>query len=414
MGLSRRDLFQLAGGASAATLVPASLAQAAPVGAGSIALPDKVNFAFDGIHMNAAFTHMIGRRTAEAARAYTEVRMRDPGRVWPGQNARNRAVELYAAMINASPGEIAVVPSTLEGENLIGAALGLGPDAGVVTDALHYDASLVRYGEMAKAGMPLTVIAPRENRIDYDEVDRAIGPKTRLVAVSLVSSPTGYKHDLKRLCEIAHAKGALVYADVIQAVGAIPFDVKESGVDFCCAGHYKWLMGEFGAAFLYVRGDRLQTLKRTQIGWRGVRGDQSHVLPGDPPGPAIGDWTLRDDTAGTFEVSTASWGGLAATVGSLEYIRDIGVERMDAYRRPMLERLQEALPRHGFVSLTPPDAQGPSVVFYKPGLSHEAAGRLETAKIYVTLTADKVRISPSIYNDMAEVERVIAVLCAKA
>jgi selenocysteine lyase/cysteine desulfurase len=60
-----------------------------------------------------------------------------------------------------------------------------------------------------------------------------------LVGVSLVSSDTGYTHDLKTVCEIAHRKGALVYADIIQAVGAIPVDVKATGVDFCCAGTYK-------------------------------------------------------------------------------------------------------------------------------------------------------------------------------
>ncbi|HWE47066.1 MAG TPA: aminotransferase class V-fold PLP-dependent enzyme [Caulobacteraceae bacterium] len=413
MHLHRRSFFQAAGGVSAA-LASASSAWATDPAGPFTALPDRASFAFDGVHMNAAFTHMIGHRTADAGRAYVEARMREPGRVWPGENARNEAVQLYAAMINAAPEAIAVVPSTLEGENLVGAALGLGPRAGVVTDALHYDASLVRYGELARAGMPLTVLAPRNNRIDYAELDRAITPDTRLVAISLVSSPTGYKHDLERVCAIAHAKGAFVYADVIQAVGAIPFDVKASGVDFCCAGHYKWLMGEFGAAFLYVRPDRLAELKRTQLGWRGVDHYQGHALPGEPAGPAAGDWSLRADTAGVFEVSTASWGPLAATVGSLRYICDIGVDRLDAWRRPMLDRLQEELPRHGFTPLTPRDAQGPAVVFYKPGLSRDAEARLKAAKIYLTVTADKVRIAPSVHNEMAEVERVIAVLAGKA
>ncbi|WP_420822549.1 aminotransferase class V-fold PLP-dependent enzyme [Sphingopyxis lindanitolerans] len=107
------------------------------------------------------------------------------------------------------------------------AGLGLGPGRGVVSDSLHYDGALVLYGELAKRGMPLKVLAPRNHKIDYDELDKAITSDTKLVAVSHVSSWTGFKHDLKRVCEIAHAKGALVYADVIQSVGAIPLDVKE-------------------------------------------------------------------------------------------------------------------------------------------------------------------------------------------
>lgn len=44
------------------------------------------------------------------------------------------------------------------------------------------------------------------------------------------------QHDLKALCEIANSRGAMVSADVIQAAGAIPIDVRKSGVDFCCCG----------------------------------------------------------------------------------------------------------------------------------------------------------------------------------
>jgi selenocysteine lyase/cysteine desulfurase len=414
MSLSRRGLFKFAGGASVTGIMVAAAARAESIPPVAPAvLPDKANFVFEGIHMNAAYTHAIGLPTAQASRLYMESRMRDVGRNWPADNARDQAVALYASMINAAPSELAVVPSTLEGENLIAAALNLGPGAGAVTDAFHYDASLVHYGEMNKRGMPLTVIAPRENRIDYKALDAAITRETRLVAVSLVASATGFRHDLKRLCEIAHAKGAYVYADVIQAVGGIPFDVKDSGVDFCCAGHYKWLMGEFGAAFLYVRADRLADLRRTQLGWRGMTSYQSHVLPSDPPGPPIGDWTLGSSTANIFEVSTANWGGLAATAASLKYILDLGVDRINAHRLPMLDRLQQELPRAGFLPMTPRDAQGPAVVFYKAGLRDQIGSAAKAAKIFVTLYKDRVRISPSVHNDMNQVEKVIAVLTGK-
>jgi selenocysteine lyase/cysteine desulfurase len=224
---------------------------------GPIALPDKANFVFEGTHLNAAYTHPTGNRTQQALEAYIQARRRDPGRNWPLQNERDEAVQLFAGLINAQPTEVAVVPSTLEGENLVAASLNLGPGAGVVSDPFHYDASLVMYGELHKRGMPLTVIRPRGNRIDYADLDAAITPQTKLVAISWVASATGYMHDLKTVCDIAHKKGALVYADIIQGVGGIPLDVKACGVDFCCSGSYKWLMGEFGVAFLYVRPDRL-------------------------------------------------------------------------------------------------------------------------------------------------------------
>lgn len=379
---------------------------------GPIALPDKANFNFTGTDLNAAYTHPVGNWTRAAVEAYLDSRQHDAARNWPVQNARDEAVTLFAGLINAAATEVAVVPSTLEGENLIGASLGLGPGHGVVTDAFHYDASLVRYSELHKRGMPLTVVRNRGDRLDYSDFEAAISPETRLVAVSWISSATGYRHDLKRLCDIAHRKGALVYADIIQGVGAVPLDVKDCGVDFCCAGSYKWLMGEFGVAFLYVRPDRLRELKRVQLGWRGITAYTHHFLPFDSPGSLVGDYRLGTDTARIFEVSTPDWGGLAAMTGAFRYLNAIGVSRIAHYREPMLDRLQQELPRYGFAILTPTDHRGPYLVFSKEGAAAEYGGALKQAKIYVTLTKNTIRVSPSVYNDMADVDKLIRVLSA--
>jgi selenocysteine lyase/cysteine desulfurase len=379
---------------------------------GRVSLPDKDNFLFEGTYINAAYTHPIGKRTQLATERYIQSRMLEADRNWPRQNSRDEAVALFAQLINAPATAVAVVPSTLEGENLIAASLGLGPGAGVVTDPFHYDASLAMYGELNKKGMPLTVVAPTGSRIDYSKLEAAITDETRLVAVSLVSSDTGHTHDLKTVCEIAHRKGAWVYADIIQAVGAIPIDVKASGVDFCCAGTYKWLMGEFGTAFLYVRPERLKDLKRVQLGWRGISARTSHFLPFDPPGAPIGDWTLGTDTASIFEVSTPSWSALAAVVGSLNYINDIGVEAIRRHADPMLRRLQEELPKHGFAPLTLSEYQGPYVVFSSEGAGARFRDALKQAKIYVSVYKNKIRISPSVYNDMGDIDRLLKILCA--
>ena len=56
----------------------------------------------------------------------------------------------------------------------------------------------------------------------------------------------GFQHDLKAVCELAHAHGAYVYADIVQSAGAMPIDVRASGVDFCACSSFKWLMADFG------------------------------------------------------------------------------------------------------------------------------------------------------------------------
>jgi selenocysteine lyase/cysteine desulfurase len=410
---SRRDLIQGLGAVPlAAGALLGGVTRASTPAPPAVMLPDKTSFSFAGTHLNAAYTHPVGRQATQALETYIQSRANDAGRNWPEQNARDDAVALYAKLIGANATDVAVVPSTLEGENLVAASLGLGPGAGVVTDPFHYDASLLMYGELHKRGMPLALVTPRGNRIDYSELEAAITPGTRLVAVSLVASATGYMHDLKTVCDIAHRKGALVYADIIQSVGAIPFDVRQTGIDFCCAGLYKWLMGDFGAAFLYVRPDRLSQLKRVQVGWRQIKDYQPHFAPLSSPDPVAGDYELGTQTARVFEVSTPSWSALAAAVGALGYINDIGVERITAHREPLLRRLREELPKHGFTPLTPADAQGPSIVFARDGVGPRFKQALQDEKIFVTAYKNRIRISVSVYNDTHDVEKLIRILSA--
>lgn len=399
--MSRRGLI---GGAGALAAAPAFAAPSSP--------PDRASFAFEGVYLDAAFTHPFGDFAAAASQAYVAARRRDPQAVGPAANPRREAVARFARLINAEPADIAVVPSTLDGENLIAAALRIGPDAGVVTDALHYDASLALYGEFRRQGAPVVVVRPRDGRIDLADVRAAMQPQTRLIAVSLVSSSTGFQHDLAELCGLAHQRGAMVYADIIQAAGAMPLDVRASGVDFACAGTYKWLMGEFGTAFLYVRPDRLGRLHRPHVGWRQVRRQASHVLPWEPPGPALGEYELATGAAGLFEVSTPAWGALAVASASLDYIESIGVEAIVRHRQPLIQRLREGLARPDFIPLTPPDAAGPVLAYAVKGAAARFDRRLDAAGVRISTYENRIRISPSLYNTLDDVDRLIGVLAA--
>lgn len=408
MTLSRRALIKnLCSGpvyGAIAKALPGSLGM--PPG-----LPDKQSFPFDGVFLDAAYTHPASTHALSVGQEYLATRVHRPERRWPFENSRDTAVQLFSRLINADPSEVAIVPSTMEGENLVGAALGLGPGAGVVSDAFHYDSCLAMYGELHRLhGVPVSVVRPRDNRIDLRDLDSLIQKNTRLVAVSHVSSKTGHVHDLKALCDVAHRKGALVYADIIQAAGAVPIDVKDSGVDFCCCGTYKWLMGDFGTAFLYVRPDRLAELQRVQIGWRQMTNEVSHVYPFDSPGPAIGGWKLKTDISSHFEVSTPDWAALAVVTASLTYIHEIGVERIQQYRQPMLDTLQTELSKRGFIPLTPESSRGPIVSFALKDARQKLQPSLSKARVTISVYDNAIRISPSVYNDMNDIDRLLALL----
>jgi selenocysteine lyase/cysteine desulfurase len=151
-------------------------------------------------------------------------------------------------------------------------------------------------------------------------------------------------------------------------------------------------------------------LKRTSVGWRQTVNQRSHVDPFDPPGPAIGDWGLGFTTAAKFEVSTPSWITLAMAAASIDYVTRLGVARIAAYRKPLIARLQEELPKRGFAPMTPWQTQGPIVTFAYRDAQKKLEPVLKAANIKVQLGDNRIRISPSVYNDMSDIDRLLQAL----
>lgn len=407
MAFSRRGLLK--GLCSLPMLSLSSLNASGETTPSTPMLPDTRSFSFRGVYLDAAYTHPMSAAARNAYHEFLQHRSVIDQRIGPGRNSRDVAVARFAKLINASANDVAVVPSTMEGENLVAAALGLNEKSAIVTDALHYDASLVMYRELAKRGIQVTVVAAKGGGIDFGDMERAIGNSTRLVAISLVSNVSGFQHDLKAVCELAHSKSALVYADIIQAAGAVPLDVKNSGVDFCGCGSYKWLMGDFGTAFLYVRPDRLGELRRVQVGWRQIRSQPDDLFPVHRPNEEAGEATLRSDAAGMFEVSTPAWGALACVAGSLAYIDAVGVDAIVRHRKPLMNYLTAELPKLGFELLTPAGSAGPIIAFGYNGAARFAKP-LKEAGIQISVYENRIRVSPSVYNDMEDVEKLRHVL----
>jgi len=363
-------------------------------------------------YLNGAYTHPMPRVAAEAYRGLVARRATlapATGAQYSRPPGDPRAA--FASLINARPSEISLIPNTSTGENLVVEALGIpGSGGNVVTDALHFEGALVHLFELQKAGLDLRVVQPREGRIEMADLERVVDGRTRLIEVSLVSMYNGFQHDLKAVCDLAHAHGAYVYADVIQGVGAVPLDVRAAGLDFAASASYKWLMGDFGLGFLYVREGLLDgVLHRTHWSYESAPDVDTHQSPFDPEHPQVVTYTPGKSTAEFFQLGTMAYGVLAALGASIPYIQSLGVENIQRWRQPLLDRLQREMPRLGFTPQTPPGTASPIVTF----AHHDAdavAKKLDRARVDVRVAPYWIRISPSVYNDLHDVDRLLEAL----
>jgi len=377
-------------------------------------LPTKRDFSIpEGLtYLNSAYTHPIPTVGLEALRDYAGRRAR-PEVV--SQPLHKKPVDIkteFASLINAKKSEISFIPNTSTGENLVVSGLDIPRSGGnVVTDALHFEGALLHLQALQQnAGLDLRVVKPREWRIELKDLERAIDKKTRLVELSLVAMDNGFQHDLKAVCDIAHASGACVYADIVQAAGNTPIDVRASGVDFCACSSFKWLMGDFGLGFLFVKESLLdKVIQRTQYGYYQALELESHFLPGDTPGAAPYSWQLSPDATGHFEVGTQAIGAGEVLAESLPYIRSLGVENIHAHRQPLLKRLREEMPRLGFQPLTPPESTS-AIISFVVRNPDQVRKRLAKAQVNARVSERYIRVSPSIFNDLSDIDRLLAAL----
>lgn len=414
--LSRRSLMKNSGAAmlAAKSLVSSTLAEAEA----ATTLPVRAEFVTPRFEvcLNNARWHPLSNSARKATEAYLDYKASGVFNQTSLASPTSIAVRAnFASLINAHPDEIAFVNSTTAGENQVVAALGLtrpaasGPQPNIVTDAMHFEGSLYLYGELKKRGVDVRIVKPRGWVVDKADIERAVDKNTRLIAVSQVSWINGFTQDPKWLADLAHAHGAKLFLDAVQAAGCMPIDVHASGVDFLASASYKWLMGDFGLGFLYARADVLPTLERTQWSYRQFRNMQYHALPGDPPGPFPISFDPLQTAAGYFELGTYANSVLATLSDSLPWIQRIGVANIHTHAHKLNSTLRREMPRLGYECITPEDA-GASIISFRVEDGAATASKLKAANVDVSLNPGRMRVSPSVYNDESDIQALLAAL----
>lgn len=397
------------GSSTASTEVLASWhgAQARPGGI----FPASVRADFPSVaretYLNSASIHPVGTFAADAVKQLVDFRLYGPGegRSDFGAAKQDELKKKFGALINASASEIAYTANTTDGENIVFMGLfsgGSGRAGGnIVIDELHFTSSLYMYKELEKKGIELRIVKHKHWAIDPEDMAKAIDKNTRLVSMALVSNVNGFMHDAKAVSAIAHARGALVFADIIQAVGAVPLDVKALGIDFASAGTYKWLMGERGLGFLYVREELQGTvLPTTRYGHRQVSDFNRAQLSWEPlPGAA------RYETGGIPVMLAAM-----ANAG-IDYVNKLGLPNIRAHAKQLTDRLQKELPPLGYKALTPMGTETPTVAFELKDAA-AATKLLQAGHLVGTVIANenRLRLAVSVFNTHEDIDRTVAVL----
>jgi cysteine desulfurase/selenocysteine lyase len=244
-------------------------------------------------------------------------------------DAYEAAREKVRAFIGAAHcREIVFTRGTTESINLVASSYGrrhVGAGDEVLITGLEHHSNIVPWQMLCEEKGARLRVAPLDDRGDVilDDMERLIGPRTKLVAFGHVSNALGTVNPVKRMVEMAHAKGVPVLVDGAQAAPHLRVDVRDLDCDFFAFSSHK-LYGPSGVGVLYGKAAHLQAMPPYQGG-------------GDMILSVTFEKTTYNELPYKFEAGTPNIAGVIGLGAALDWVDGIGRETIAAYERDVLE-----------------------------------------------------------------------------
>ncbi|QDV44852.1 Isopenicillin N epimerase [Stieleria neptunia] len=328
----------------------------------------------------------------------------------------DRVRDCIGGLVGADAADLAFVRNATEGVNAVLRSFPFSSGDEVVITNHGYNAcnNAVRYAaERCGTGVSVAELPfPVESDAQVIEaVDATLSPKTRLLLIDHVTSPTGLVLPVKELIELAHRRGVRVMVDGAHAPGMVPVDLSQLDPDYYTANHHKWLCGPKTSGFLYVRRELQPEVHPTTIS----HGANSPGL-GQTPFLAEFNWVGTYDPTPILSVPTAIefLGGLKE--GGLSQLMRDNHALVLAGRQVLLDAIDCGLPAPaemlGSLASVPLPADrvgnGDAVKGLQHRLYHEHA--IEVPIFLLNGTLPCLRISAQVYNSLEQYERLADVL----
>lgn len=372
---------------------------------------DEFRYFGDRIYLDCSAMGMIPQRTRDLAKRHIDLfydsLWRDPE--IQGEVIREKARAAVARLIHADPADIFFTRNTTEGNNLLAQGYPLNPGDEVLLCNEDYPSVYLPWAVRQREGIRLTVINGQNGFASADDFIAHFSNKTRVVAVSMVQSSSGYCIDLSKLGNACRERGILLSVDAVQAAGRLPIDVDAMKVDVLASAGFKGLMGIMGAGFCWCRREALDCIEpfivSENIDWNSIDVQQGFERLDIP---------VFQRGYSRMEAGTTNNLGIAMMAESISMLNEIGIENIAAQIRSVetryRRRLRElSLPVQMLGSDDPSTWSGSVSFRYDLSRKHKLADALNEAGIFVSVR-DYLRAGFHFYNTGDQADSLISAL----
>ncbi|HEX2865802.1 MAG TPA: aminotransferase class V-fold PLP-dependent enzyme [Ignavibacteriales bacterium] len=305
-------------------------------------------------------------------------------------------------MINCDSSRIAFADNTSNALNVLAQGLTWKTGDRIVLNDIEFPSNIYPFLNLKTQGVEVDFVKSHDGIVSFEDVEKAITEKTRLVSISNVQFLSGYRADVEKIGEMCREKGIIFCVDAIQALGAIRIDVKKMNIDFLASGTQKWMMALQGLSFLFVTRELQEKITPKYVGWTSVA-DAWNLLEYD--------LKLRA-SAERFQNGTLSAIGIIGLHASLDFMRQFGHKEIEeailGHTEYFMGRLQEAGIKPVLQGVERQNLSG--IVSFSSPKAQEIFDELGKRNITAAVREGIVRFSPHFYNTHEEIDRVVETL----
>jgi selenocysteine lyase/cysteine desulfurase len=320
-----------------------------------------------------------------------------PWDLWMEHYAAAR--QAFAGLVNTTPDQVAICDSVSAAVSALASGLDFGGERNrIVVDDFTFPTVAQIWHAQERRGAEVIHVPATENMIPLERFAETINERTKIVSISHVCFRNGSRNDVPAIVELAQQKGAMILVDSFQSLGTFPVDVQSLNVDFLVGGVLKYLLASAGLAFLFVRQPLIGELQPTAMGWF----SQENVFAMD----IYANTPAR--TARRFESGTPAIPSIYAGLAGIGLIRSAGLSRIEAHLRELTGAIKEAALQRNFTLATPRDPrQHGALIALRSRHAEQLVKRLAKDGIITSSRGDNLRISPHLYNNMSDIDKLV-------
>jgi cysteine desulfurase/selenocysteine lyase len=360
------------------------------------------------IYLDCAYQGPFPRVAVERLRQAIELKS-NPVRLEAAEYFRlpERVRARIARLVGADPAEIALTSSATQGIGIVAAGLALGPSDEVVVASSNFPSNLFTWLHLRRKGVTVKVVRAENGVVTLKQVAAELSVRTRVLALDWVSYSSGDRIDLAEFGKLIHAQGGIFVVDGSQGVGGIELDLHALPVDVLACAAYKWLLGPYGTGFAYVRRGLVGELDLPVINWYSVEGAEDFdSLPDE-------QFTLIQDARVFDSGETGNFINLHGLEASLEFVEKVTICTVNKHCRRLLDRLANGLRAGGYTLSAGASPGHESTILGFRASTPEATAALHREfranHLAVSLRQGMVRVSPHLYNDEADIDRLLEI-----